>query len=253
MTNRRTILPLFLVLLAVALPAQAERDAPPPPEVQAVLDRLDAAQRDIRTLRAEVVETRTLALLARPQVLRGELSFERPGKIRWEYRQPERRVYVLSGGNLTGWIPAKNQVEQLNVSRYESRLRRMIAFGQDSRSLARDFRVGLAAMPSVTGTDELVLSPRSRRMRKRIDEVKLAIDRQTGMPKRIQYRTADGSTVALEVQSIEVNHGLAPDTFALKIPPGARVVRGLSSFGFGLDKDAFGADDGEIGAPSETR
>ncbi len=220
--------------VAVAAPREA-RNAPPSPEAQKVLDRLDAAQREVRTLRAKVVETRSLALLEQPQVLRGELSFERPGRIRWEYRQPETRVYVLDGGSLTGWIPSKNQVEKVNVKRYEQRLRRMVAFGQESKQLVRDFTVALADRPSVAGTDELVLVPKSRRLRHRIQQVRLAVDRTSGMPRRIEYRTADGNAVALDVEGIELNRGLAADTFALRIPPGARVVEGLSSLGFGLD------------------
>jgi outer membrane lipoprotein carrier protein len=200
--------------------------------VQVVLDRLDRAQQAIQTLKADVVETRTLALLSRPEVFRGAVSFERPGKIRWEYSAPEKRVYVLADGSLTGWIPSRNQVEQINVSRYEKRLRRLVAFGQDSRTLLKDFNVSLAVPPSVAGADELVLAPRSHRMARKVREVRIAVDRKSGLPRRIEYVTGRGNRVALELVNLLVNHALASDAFVLRIPPDARVVHGLPSLGF---------------------
>lgn len=243
---RRAARPLLAALAfsSAALFALAEPDqkhAPPPPEVQAVLDRLDRAQEAIQTFEADVVETRTLALLARPQVSRGRISFERPGKFRWEYTAPEKRVYVLAEGSLTGWIPAKNQVERVNISRYERRIRRMIAFGQDSKILWRDFRISTGAAAS--GLDELILAPRSRRMERRVREIRISVDHRSGFPRRIRYITKEGNEVLLELQNILVNRALAPATFALKIPPGARVVRGLPSLG--VEEGAGDADSSE--------
>jgi outer membrane lipoprotein carrier protein len=234
----------FAGLCALAGPAREEKHAPPAPEVQAVLDRLDRAQGTIQTLKADVVETRSLALLTQPQVLRAKVSFERPGKIRWEYSQPEKRVYVLADGRLTGWIPSRNQVERVNVSRYEQRLRRIIAFGQESRVLVKDFAIVLAPPGSASGLDELVLSPKSRRVKRKVQEIRLAVDRKSGMPQRIQYTTPDDDRVRIDFQNILVNHGLAPDTFALQVPPGARVVDGLTSLGFGVpDDDSAGPEE----------
>lgn len=223
-------------LLLVAPAAAAERkggdSVPPPPEVRAVLDRLDAAQQAVRTLRADVVETRTMALLSQPERLEGQVSFERPGRIRWEYVRPDRRVYVLSDGNLTGWIPAQNTVEKVNLSRYEQRVRRMVAFGQESKALLRDFQVSLVPGKAGAPADELLLVPKSRRMAKRVKEVRLWVDRGDGLPHRVLYATPDSSTVTYELKELKINGALAPETFALRTPPGAKVVHGMSSLGF---------------------
>ena len=243
-TNSTWIVLVVLALSGAAPAARAAPDqkhAPPPPEVQAILDRLDRAQEAIQTLEADIVETRTLALLARPQVLRGRVSFERPGKIRWEYTAPEKRIYVLADGALTGWIPAKNQVEKVNISRYERRIQRMIAFGQDSKVLLRDFRISIGA--PTADLDELILAPRSRRMERKVREIRIDVDHRTGFPRRIRYTTKEGNQVQLELQHVLVNRTLSPDTFALQTPPGARVVRGLPSLGF--EEGASDADSSE--------
>jgi hypothetical protein len=123
------------------------------PEIKAVLDRFEKAQQGIQSLRANVVETRVLALLAKPETFRGQLTFDQ-GKVRFEYREPELRTYVLNDGKLTGWIPAQNRVEEANVARRVSRLKKVFALGQASSELIKDFTITLVEKSSVSGTDE---------------------------------------------------------------------------------------------------
>lgn len=226
---------LFPVLVLAAENApKPDKSAGLSSEAAGVLARLDRAQANIKTLTAEVVETRTLAILSRPEVLRGQMSFERPGKIRWEYSQPEKRIYVLADGHLTGWIPSKNQVEKINIRRYEERVRRMVAFGQDSKSLLKDFQITWVADNSLAGTDELSLIPKSRRLRKRIQELRFWVDRANALPRRIEYQTSDGNKVLLDFRAVTINSTLPKDTFALDVPADAHRVHGLSSLGLGF-------------------
>jgi len=224
-----------LALLLAAGPGLAGRGdhaAARDPRVQQVLDRIDRAQQGLVSLRAKVVEVRRLALLAEPQRLTGELLFERPGRLRWEYRTPERRTYVLADGKLIGWAPDRNEVERVSTKRYEKRLRRLIAIGEDAASIVKEFKVALAAESEVPGADELILVPRSHRVRKRVAEIRLWISRGDGLPHRIRYRSGDGDVVTLELVDIEINPKLPSTAFTLAIPPDAKVVEGLASLGF---------------------
>lgn len=190
-------------------------------KVDDLLSRLDKAQQSIRTLKAQVRETRQLALLNDAEVLTGELTFERPEKFRWDYLQPERSSYVLADGMLTGWRPDENQVERVDVSKREKRLRRLVAIGQDSESLQRSFRIQPA------GDDALTLTPKSRRVRKHLKRVELTID-DAGLPSKVVYITGAGDEVTLELLDIALNPDLPSRAFALSIPADAQVVKGLS-------------------------
>ncbi len=200
------------------------------PEIKAVLDRFERAQQGIQSLRANVVETRVLALLAKPEVLRGQLTFDQ-GKVRFEYREPELRTYVLNDGKLTGWIPAQNRVEEANVARRVSRLKKVFALGQASSELIKDFTITLAEKSSVAGTDELVLVPKSKRIQKRISEVRLWLDQELGLPKQLQYITGDGNKITYQLTAMQLNPEVPAATFVLKIPANAKVVKGIQSLG----------------------
>ncbi|MFN7964144.1 MAG: outer membrane lipoprotein carrier protein LolA [Acidobacteriota bacterium] len=200
------------------------------PELKAVLDRFEHAQQGIQSLRTNVVETRVLALLAKPEVLRGQLTFDQ-GKVRFEYREPEARTYVLNDGKLTGWIPAQNRVEEANVSRRVSRLKKVFALGQASSELIKDFSITLVEKSSVAGTDELVLVPNSKRIQKRIAEVRLWLDKEVGLPKQMHYVTGDGNKITYQFTAMQVNPEVPAATFVLRIPANAKVVKGVQSLG----------------------
>lgn len=220
------------------------RKAPVDPAVRAVLERMERAQGQVTSFKAKITETRRLALLEKPEVLRGELAFESPGKIRWDYREPEQRTYVLADGHVIGWIPAKNRVEKMEVERREARLRRMFAIGQGTDALLKDFTVTLAAAPTVAEADELILVPESRRMRKRVSEIRMWVDRGNSLPKQLRLVTGEGDSVEFALSSVEVNPKLAADVFTLTVPKGAKEVRGISGLSiFGSPADETDAAD----------
>ena len=232
--QRRCWWPLVaILLLAGVLPAQASgrRAKAADPALRRVLARMDEAQSSLRSLRARLVETRSLGLLTEDQVLRGSLALESPGRIRWAYDSPEKRVYVMDDGRLTGWLPEQNRLERVDLRRHEKRVRRLVAIGQDADSLRREFRVELLEQYAKAGRDRLKLVPRSRRVRKRVAEIQLWVDRKLGLPTELTYLTGDGDRVHVQLEQIEVNPSLSADTFSLDIPPGVKVVQGESSFG----------------------
>lgn len=238
---RRTRVGALAIVIAVAVAAGAldasagrltSDDEPLDPRVERILERVDRAEASLRSLRAEVRETRHLSLLAEPEVFQGVLWFERPEKLRWDYVAPSKRSYVLAEGQMIGWLPESNRLEVVDLSSRQRRLRRLVAIGQDSESLRQEFDLSAPAASSVAGTSELVLVPKSRRLRKRLAELRLWIDHESGLPRQLRYRTGEGDEVLLQLSEMEINGHVPEGTFELEAPEGAKVVQGLSDFGF---------------------
>ncbi|MCU0231081.1 MAG: outer membrane lipoprotein carrier protein LolA [Acidobacteria bacterium] len=227
--------------IAFSAPASGSKKPPVDPAVRAVLERMEQAQGQVTSFKAKVTETRRLAVLEKPEILRGEFAFESPGKMRWDYREPEQRTYVLTEGRVIGWIPAQNRVEKMDVKRREARLRRMFAIGQGADALLKDFAVTLAPQSALPQADELVLVPESRRMRKRVAEIRMWVDKGNDLPKQIRLVTGEGDSVEFALSSVQVNPKLATDAFTVTIPKGAKEVRGIS----GLSIFGNAADEAE--------
>lgn len=227
---------LAALLVVTILPGHAGRAVPGAeddlsPEIRQVLDRLDEAYEGLDSYRARIVETRELALLADEQRLAGELLYSVPGRVRWEYTEPEHRIYLLRDEELIGWIPGQNVVEKVELGRYRRRAERMLGVGRGAEGLVEEFEISLGASDDTLDADHLVLEPRSRRVRRRIERLHMWIDRQTGMTRRIGYEIPSGDRVRIDFLDIERNPEIAEGAFRLDVPAGARVVEGESSFG----------------------
>ena len=100
---RIVIAALFGALLIAAAPAVAAKEGDSPDlegaaglTLKTVLERFDHAQRETDTMVADFTERKDLNLLAEPLISRGEFFFNRPNQVRWEYVEPEHKVFLIS-------------------------------------------------------------------------------------------------------------------------------------------------------------
>jgi len=227
---------LALTLLAAAAPTtlagrRASSSKPEDPRLTAVLQRLDRAQAELEAFTADLVETRTLSLLSGSQTLEGRLIFQKPGRIRWEYRSPERKIYLLEDGQLTGWLPDERRLEKVDLRRHEKRLRRLVGMGQDGAALRKEFRVTLLGGGEDGQPAHLELVPRSRRVRRHVARIELWLAPDSGLPDRFLYETADGDRVLVHLENMKINPELPATAFRIEVPEGVEIVTGKTSFG----------------------
>ncbi|HSD26138.1 MAG TPA: outer membrane lipoprotein carrier protein LolA, partial [Vicinamibacteria bacterium] len=71
-------------------------EAPPAPKTAAeyLAQRIEERQAAARDLVARFVQTYRSGVLRRTLVERGEVKVKRPGRMRWEYKDPERKTFV---------------------------------------------------------------------------------------------------------------------------------------------------------------
>ena len=111
--RRRTLLPLLLA----ALPAHAQRNAPPPPPAAPVpmptaddIARIETYLNGIRTLRA-----RFMQVDQRGRVAEGTVYLQRPGRMRFEYDPPSPILIVADGTTVTYQDKQLNQITSVFI------------------------------------------------------------------------------------------------------------------------------------------
>ena len=74
----------------------------------------------------------------------------------------------------------------------------------------------------------LILVPKRKRARRKIEQVKFWIDPQRFMPTRIEYSTSSGNGRLIVFDSIQVNPELAASLFRIELPDDVAVTNGFS-------------------------
>ena len=65
----------------------------------------------VRDLRASFAQTSFAAALGKETDARGTVTMQRPGKMRWEYAQPDGRVIVLDEKSIRDLEPEEKQLQ----------------------------------------------------------------------------------------------------------------------------------------------
>ncbi len=222
---------LVVMVLAAAAPSPAA-------ELDDLLARFDRVQDSIRTLTAEFTETTQSVLLKDEIVAKGKVYLTKPAAVRWEYTTPEEMRFVIANDIYTGYFPVRKQAEQRDIHRWGEQLFRFLGIGQTSDELARFYKIRIVEeeTPQV-GKVLLVLDPRKRRVRKRMESVRFWIDEETLLPARIEYRGKAGNTRLIEFDRIEINPELSASLYVIDLPPDVEISKGFSALS-GLSNSA---------------
>jgi outer membrane lipoprotein carrier protein len=81
-----------------------------PAAVEGLVKRVEERSRRTTSLVADFVQTYRSAAMGRELVERGTLQLKRPGRMRWEYQQPEKKTFVSDGKTFYFYVPAERQV-----------------------------------------------------------------------------------------------------------------------------------------------
>ncbi len=81
------------------------------------LRRMQDAMAQIRTVQADYVQTKQMAVFDRELVIQGRMAVETPGRVAWQADQPLRYRMVIEGHRLTQWDEETDRVQTLRLDR----------------------------------------------------------------------------------------------------------------------------------------
>ena len=215
-------LPLVMVCAAtLSLPAFAARKVDPN-SLDEVIKRVQAQQKNTKTIEADFRQEKILALLAKPEVSTGRFVFSKPDKVLWMYDAPKRVEMLNSNGMLTTYYLDLNKAEQLEVKRYQDRIFKYMGASGAIDDLAAFFDF------TFTNTSDkpfyvLDLSPKSKGIAKRVQHIRIWIEKKTYLTSKFEYVEGDGDITRYEFTNIRVNEPVEASRFVLNLPSNVRL------------------------------
>lgn len=181
--------------------------------------RVDQRQAAVRDLTARFEQRYRSGALGRELVERGTLAIRRPGRMRWEYREPERKTFVSDGRAFYFYVPADRQVIVRQTSGERGLTARLLS---GEGGLVGQFQVGLEASPG-PGLQRLRLVPREPDPD--VERVYLDVDSLARIV-GLELFDAQGNRSRFRFEDLKENVGLGEGQFRFEVPPGVEVVTG---------------------------
>ena len=220
----KTIFAAILISLAASAVVRSETmvgSASGGKDLKQVLDHLQHHYRDTRSFSAKFGEE--IAAVGAPKRNRsGKVSFLKPGRMRWDFGEPEKQTIVSDGETVYSYDPDLNQVVETPLKqaiKSSSATSFLLGMG----NINRDFKAEFAD----TRTPDLI--------RLKLDakaggyKIDIGVDPKTYNLMTLTLTDQLGDVTKISFSDIDNNVELPESTFAFKVPPGADVVTAPAS------------------------
>ncbi len=172
---------------------------------------------------ADFVHVYKGGILRKQLTERGRMSIKKPGRMRWEYTAPERKLFISDGAKLYFYVPSDRQVIVSAVPA-PGRGTTPALFLAGQGNLTRDFTASDVPDSSPSDGDIRALKLTPKTPQAEFDWLVLSLDSATLRLRGLESQDAQGGTSSFLFTNLKENVGLPDKEFAFAIPRGVDVV-----------------------------
>ncbi|HSM86904.1 MAG TPA: outer membrane lipoprotein carrier protein LolA [Candidatus Limnocylindrales bacterium] len=212
--------PLILVCFAVAL-GQGSASAQAI-NVKQVAHGVDKHYNDLKTFKAAFTEIYQSSGISRTEG--GTLWLKKPGKMRWEYREPREKLFVSNSQTAYFYVPGERQARKTSVKKLDD-IRSPLRYLLGKTKLEKELE-GLSLAPDVAPLQagDTVLRGIPKGMQDRISEVVLEISPASRIV-RLVIHEVDGTSTDFRFSQVEENIPVQDSLFRFTPPPGVETIQ----------------------------
>ena len=209
----------LLIVAALAAVAQAQEKKPESAAtVVARVQKYYDATRDLRAKFEQQLDSPSRA----PSKASGELWLKKPGKMRWDYAKPEKKLMVSDGSTLWVYQPDDEQAYKQDLR--GNALPAQVSFLLGEGKLDKEFDASLTKIDGV-GPDELALKMVPKVGTTAYRYLVFVVDAKSGQVKQTIIYGQDGSTNKLSFVDVQQNKGVDDGKFKFAPPSGTHILK----------------------------
>jgi outer membrane lipoprotein-sorting protein len=175
------------------------------------LTSLKEAFRNIRSVKAEFLQKRSLQILTKPLLSEGKFFFYIPDSLRWEYLSPLRSVMLQKGNNIQIYNFSDGIWKPEMAQAVESR--RMV-LAEISHWFQGRFDESKAFKHFYSpGPPERVTLVSREGINKFINKIEIVLSVRPGVIDRVDIEEPGGSRTSIEFKNVEINSSFSSRVF----------------------------------------
>ncbi len=213
---------LFVVSAQAAATAPAAAAAVPRMDIRAVVERVQKRYDTAQDFRAVFSQTLTNVAYNRTSSSSGEVLLKKPGRMRWNYDKPEKKMYLADGELL--WLYEPEDKQAFKQSLKGSQLPAALAFLTGKGKLSDEFEVTFATAGGHGTPGDYVLSLRPKQPQGQVKAILFVVDSREFHVRESVVVDAQGNTNNLVFSDVKVNTKIPDSIFRWTPPAGVRVV-----------------------------
>ena len=210
----------FVIVTMTALAGVARAQAKPTETAATLVARVQRYYDSTKDLHA-TFEQQIDSASRGAQKASGEVWLKKPGKMRWDYAKPEKKLMVSDGGTL--WVYEPEDEQAFKQSLKDNALPAQVSFLLGEGKLAQEFDATFTKVDGL-GADELALKMVPKTGTAAYRYLVFIVDGKSGMVKQTIIYDQTGATNRLRFGDVQQNRGVEDGKFKFAPPSGTKIL-----------------------------
>ena len=191
-------------------------------DLQTLIEKVQAEYERTNDIYASFTQISHLRSVSKPKESSGMVYFKKPGKMRWEYTNPEQQLLVSDGKTMWFYVADDEQViVQPAEDAYGSKT--PITFLSGMGKLQNDFYMSLLPESDPATAYKLELLP--KQPQPELAKLVLTVDPKTYQIVHTAVYDPYGNITDVYLHNLEINVSPPDDVFTFEIPEGVDVIQ----------------------------
>ncbi len=193
-----------------------------PQSIEQIVTQFETNIRSIKSLQANFDHIYYDSSLSNPLKEKGVFYFQKPDFLKWEYNDPEKKIWLYKKGTFQFYIPEDKQLYRGSISEQEHEAEILMILSGQSH-LLDTYNVEWGPLSSNEKKAwEIKFTPKKES--EDYTHIILEISRKSLLIKRAVFFDWAGNKTEFQFSNIKTDLNLSEDIFKLEVPPDVEII-----------------------------
>lgn len=198
-------------------------------EVVAEIEKVNAA---FKTLKADILYTRTITLLESKEISKGELNYKKPNKMYLRFYPPRNEINVIDGKHLWVYHPEQKQVEKYEMKHSSQSSQGLnffeFGYGESVSEVKKNYKITLLDTEEEGKKRFYLLGLTPKDPKSQYSDIRLWIEEGFWLPGKVDLYESQGEIVnTIEFKNVKLDKRISDKLFIFDVPRGVEVIEPL--------------------------
>jgi len=186
-----------------------------PEQQKELVQNISAASKQMKTLRCDFVQKKTISILADEMLSEGKLLFKQTDKLCWEYTKPYQYRFTMNGNKVMVGTENNKSIIDVSSSKVFNEISKVIVSSISSSGIfdgdkfTAKFNVG-------TQDFQVTLTPKQRELRQLFSSITLTFNRKDYSVDAVEIKEISDDTTLIIMKNKQINKDLDDEIFDIR-------------------------------------
>ena len=186
-----------------------------PDEQKELIKNITATSEQLKTLRADFVQRKTISILADELRSEGKLLFKQPDKLSWEYTKPYQYRFMINGNKVMISSETNKDIIDVNSNKIFNEISKIIISGIngsgifDDKKFTAKFYVG-------ERDDQVLLTPKQKELKQMFSSITITFAKNDYSVNDVEIKEVNGDATHIIMKNKQINIELNDEIFAIR-------------------------------------